>query len=73
MLTRKQKSKVERVQNYLPRTVEDDLAKATDKILFLEKQVLEAERTIQILTVAGFISTQKVEEARALVQSLIWK
>jgi hypothetical protein len=57
---------------HVVRTVEDDLATMTDRILFLEKQVLEAERTIQILTVAGFVTEGKVEEARTLVQSLIW-
>ncbi len=74
MLTRGQKTKITRRTESNPaRTVENDLATMTDKILFLEKQIMEAERTIQILTVAGFVTEAKVDEARTLVRSLIWE
>ncbi|MFN7929873.1 MAG: hypothetical protein U0Y68_18395 [Blastocatellia bacterium] len=55
-----------------PRTIEDDLARQDEKIHRLEKQVLEAERTLAVLIAAGHLAQSTVDEARSIVQGLLW-
>ena len=53
-----------------PPRQKDVVQKENERIVFLQKQLLEAECVITLLEVAGLVSKEKVEQARDLARDV---